>query len=661
MLAWISGGGRGLIFEIRPALVAWEGLVSLALLGFGMGGLRALGKRRQPVGLAMCAGVAVWLVVGGWLNLLGWARRPVLVGLLLVGFVIFVTEIARREVRELFAEGFRALVPGSVAGRVAGGIVGGFFLLCFAVHLASFTWNKFDDVQAYMPFAAKASALGGLQAEPFSERRVTSGVGGAVFLDATMLAGGGMEGMDFLEGGFGLVALLLCVGAAGRRFGLSRGQGVAVLFAVAVFTLGRVNLTSVNLSAAMFLAVLVGMMDGAGSVWNEVWIGVLLGAAFTLKSSNIPFCGLLLGVAAVGAVVKRRNWRPLLGVAVAGLVSVAVMLPWAIKHWADEGTALFPSLGRGDHLSAYGFPAISQTAAVGISLLAAIPGFAFPAIAGVLAFVLLRRLPRVPMGPILATFAAAAVSAPLFSVSIAAEDIQRFMLPMEVVCALIFLMVVLAALRERPRGRWVWAAGAFFVVWAAASVNTGIAQFFYRDPGDIVLLAGGTRNLLQVYEVVLRPADLAAETAKVRRAQASVPEGATLLEGIEAAYGFDWRRNRVLIADYPGMASLPPGVPIDGGAEDVRRYLLSQGVGYAMIDRELYKAGDYFEFRRNPRERVAWREMLRVLHPLEVHGYTRMEYRVSNRTRELLAEIAVGRRVVYDDGRLEVFSLDGER
>jgi len=658
---------RSPIFDMKPSLLFWEAFVSLAVLGYGFGGVRLIGKARVSVGVALCSGIAIWLSLGGWLNLFQLASRPILLVLLTIGFLLFAWEWTRPEVRERFKNGFRSLLPSSKAGCVAGGIIGVFFLLCFVIHLGSFSWNKFDDVQAYMPFAEKASALGGLQPEPFSERRVTSGVGGSIFLNSTMLAGAGLGGIDFLEGGFGLLALLLCIRSATRVFKLSRPLQLVVLYAAGLFTFGRVNITSVNLSAAIFLAVLLVLLEGTEQddleAWSACLIGVLLGAAFTLKSSNIPFCALLLGLPMLTNAMRKRSLQPVRMLLIAGLVSIFVLLPWAIKHRLDEGTVLFPSLGRGYHLSAYGFPTISQTAPLVISLLASTLDFLFPAIAGVLSYLLLRRMKQVAIAPVLAFFVGTAMSAVLFSVSIAGEDIDRFMLPMENLCALLFLMLILSVFSERSRTRWVWPAGAFFLLWVASFMNCAVAQYFYRDPGDIAMLAGAKdpQDYLQVYELYLRPADLAASAERVQRAQASMPVGAAFYENIESAYGFDWNRNHVLIADYPGMAALPPGIPLDSTPEAVRQYFLSKGIHYVMFDRNLFHSTNYSEFRNDPQVHIPWRDMLKLQDQPQVHGYALMEYRVSNRMRDMLSGIAAYQPVLYDDGRLVVVSLDDKK
>lgn len=639
-----------LLHFLTPALIAWEAFVTLALFGFGLTTLRLLKRRDLPPGIAFCAGIAGWLFLGGILNLFHAATKPVLTSLLAVGVVLFLLELRDPVLRRhRLLAGLRRLWPRTPWTRAAASVLILWFSLCFIAHLGTFAWNRFDDLQAYTAFADKASTLGALQPDPFSERRITSGVGGALFLDVTMLVGADNRGIDYLEGSLGLAVLLLLAGTLTRRFRLRPWGTLAVFLALAVFTLGRANISSVNLSAVLFLALLLLQLEDQPS---PILSGLLVGAAFTLKSSNIPFCVLFLTGCAIAKAWQSRTLKPLLDLTLTALTAAILAAPWAAKHRLDEGTALFPSLGRGYHLSAYGFPTIAQTVPRLISLGASLPDFLPPLLAGLLALVLLRRH---PYRATLVTFLfAAALAAPLFSIAVAAEDIDRFLLPILNLSAILFLTILLAS-NERP---WRATAITLFVLWTAGFVTYAIQLDFFRDPGDLALLFGNP-DLLTRYETGRSPLQMDLIGKQVRYAQQRVPPGATLLEEIQDAYAFDFRRNNVLLADYPGMASPPPGLPLDGTPAQVRTYLLAQGVHYLMLDRTLDRAQypnvDYAGFRQYPQVHPSWRDVL--IHR-DMRGYSRMEYQVSARTQFLLNALATPQRILYDEDQLVVVNLD---
>ncbi len=645
-----------LLAFLTPALLAWEAFVALSLFGFGLGFLRLLRRRSLPLGLALCAGVAVWLLFGGVLNLLQLATKPVLWSLLTAGFVVLLLELRDATLRQRLRAGVRRIWPRAWAARAVAAVLIAWFGLALVGHLGTFTWNKFDDLQGYTAFAEKASALGGLQPEPFSERRITSGVGGTLFLDATMLAGAGDVAMDFMEGVYGPAALLLLLGALTRHFRLNTARTLAVFTAAAFFTFGRANISSVNLSAAIFLALLLLQLQPVYDYFSVLLTGMLLGAVFTLKSSNIPFCCLFLLFSAGAQAYRQRTLRAPLALVFSGLAALLFVLPWAIKHRLDEATALFPTLGRGDHISAYGFPTIGQTVPTLISVGASSLDLLPPLVAALFAGLLLRKERSRATAPLLSFLLAAAVAAPLFSIAVGAADLDRFLLPVLNTCALLFLCILLSA----PAG-WLrpWAL-LFFTGWLFGFYRLAVKESFFRDPGDLALFSGN-HNLLQWYESVRTPADTAAYREQLRRVQNVIPPGASVLEEVQDAYAFDFRRNPVLFADYPGMASPPPGLPMDGDAVQIRAFLLAHNVHYVIFDRSIDRThvlhGDqeYREFRRAPQVHPSWNAVLRGRH---VDGYSRIEHLVSARTQQFFYDLATPSRVLDRDGTLTLLDLD---
>jgi hypothetical protein len=70
------------------------------------------------------------------------------------------------------------------------------------------------------------------------------------------------------------------------------------------------------------------------------------------------------------------------------------------------------------------------------------------------------------------------------------------------------------------------------------------------------------------------------EKAAYRQLQRSIPRDATVMVRLRTNYALDFRHNNVLIADFPGTVSPPPGLPFQKGPEPLAAYLLDQGVRY---------------------------------------------------------------------------------
>jgi hypothetical protein len=80
------------------------------------------------------------------------------------------------------------------------------------------------------------------------------------------------------------------------------------------------------------------------------------------------------------------------------------------------------------------------------------------------------------------------------------------------------------------------------------------------------------------------------------KAQEAVPAHATIFSATSFPVLLDQARNPVFIADVPGAASPPPGMPIFDGAAGISRYLREQGIDYVIytlpeMDRTIYSMG----------------------------------------------------------------------
>ena len=73
----------------------------------------------------------------------------------------------------------------------------------------------------------------------------------------------------------------------------------------------------------------------------------------------------------------------------------------------------------------------------------------------------------------------------------------------------------------------------------------------------------------------------------LRLAQEAVPPGEAILLHTTFNGGMDFKRNHLLLCDYPGGSSPPPGMPQSGTAEDLAAFLRGQGiffVAYSVAD-----------------------------------------------------------------------------
>jgi hypothetical protein len=129
---------------------------------------------------------------------------------------------------------------------------------------------------------------------------------------------------------------------------------------------------------------------------------------------------------------------------------------------------------------------------------------------------------------------------------------------------------------------------------------------------------------------------------RYNKMQEAVPEGATVLTRLQYPFLLDFRRNQVLIADYPGGSSPPPGMPFFEGPERLAEYLCRRPVRYVAYSYR-NEAG-FYEGLFQERLRPGTDPWLR-LQALHTRDFQRN-----------LSELGTTRKSLYDDG--DVFVLD---
>ena len=77
-----------------------------------------------------------------------------------------------------------------------------------------------------------------------------------------------------------------------------------------------------------------------------------------------------------------------------------------------------------------------------------------------------------------------------------------------------------------------------------------------------------------------RRSDSNSDEAVYAALQRSVPEHATLLVMLDQPFRLDFKRNRIISWDEPGIVSPSPHLPIGQGPDALARYLLGQGIRY---------------------------------------------------------------------------------
>ncbi len=327
----------------------WGWLLLIAFTGWGRAMARLLRIRQVPAAVACVLGISVAIFLGGLLNLVHAIYTGVLIGLVLIGLVLYVLTRGDRPVEYQWKGFWKRAHPLSRALIIVAILV---FLLRAAGTVRMGEFYIADDSAAYLVFPQKMLATHTFAADPFSERRVTSDLGAPYFLQSFVISATSLPHIAMADRGLGLILLAAILFELGIAFRLSAFQIMLLEFLACLVPQETFNLTFIVLPVAILLG-LVWMVwraleqDTFTSFRYSILAGVIGGAVISLKSTYLPITGTLLLIPYL-LLLGRRNLKLALQLfLLAALSAVITIAAWMITMKLSSGTYLFPLLGRG--------------------------------------------------------------------------------------------------------------------------------------------------------------------------------------------------------------------------------------------------------------------------------------------------------------------------
>lgn len=665
-------------------LFLWDLSVAIGVFGFGKMGLRLLRIARPPLAVTGCFGISLWIALGGYLNLLHLLRPGVFFGLVGTGVALALLDrIVTRRDRSAPNLQIEPNQPLSLSAK----ILTGFALLILGTLMLGAMRPRlwcFDDMQGYIALGVKASQMHSIQPDPFCERRVQAGVGGGNFLNTLMYATGDIRTMDFLDSTVGLGLYALGLWAIGRRWKV-RPAGIAfALLCLPLAPLIKINLTIIYLSAAGCFAALLLLTDlppdRRFSPGRILALGTILGALLTTKTPNVIFVVPFLFFVVLLHRLFRSRYQVLLPVSLSLLVAVVTFVPWSVANKTNAGTYLYPLLGLGIHISAYHF--ILTPGQIGtwqqIVLLIA-PNLAFLALSLLASWKLTRDWEPEPRAAAVAYIAASFLALPVTILGLGGEGADRYTAPLVMPAYLLTLLIVIRSFAGKVRTTATETPTKVPTFWRNFGVLTvlasglytvgfiGVHLVWYLTSKSLVYEAFGKTPPHTLHIVVPLDRSQIQQTfdygAKI---QQSLPPGATALAIMRNSFTFDFRRNTIYIADFPGMASPPPGLPLTADPETQRRFLIARGIDYIVYDSSSTLScpyntvlhlgvADWPRFVRDERQHFSFHYLL--THEKFTHMYGPwdiVEFHVSCHERDAWLHIVDASPQVYNDGRVIV-------
>jgi hypothetical protein len=616
----------------------WCTLLFVSIAGYGAILLRLFGLRRAPITLAAIGGVPVVIFLGGCLNLMRAITTPILLALILLGLLAAILLRITTTDSDANADTIPRLSSPSSRSVV---LLLFFVALIFAVRLGATVYagqyQANDDYNFYLGSPVKMLQLHHYAADPFSERRILSSIGGNYFLQTMVLVALPLESVQMADRALGLILLAFLAFSLARTFRLTPAQRAVFAFLVLFTPQVQFNLTFVLLPSALFFGLVYLAANRKALAGNGILLALLLGAVAgavsTMKSTYLAHS--VIFFLAIALFRWRRSGfaegaKTLL---FAGLGILIVMAPWMIANHTASGTFLYPTLGLGYHYDAYGLYPAPSGAGPHIILHKVIP-FCIP----LLLLLLLEwfLVDRDEQGDaILALSVAAFTAAVLVGIVTGGDSVRRYNYPC-MLPAMILLYVVFCrranASTETRRWRLLQTCGVALTVIAAITIWTNkLSNEFMQIPWSLRFAYLGTPIV---------PQSVKTEYAAMQRV---IPTDSSVLATVGNSFLLDFRSHDIKIADFPSAASLPPGWPSRQDGDSLARYLLANNLRYLIYDYAGFAGFDEIapSVVADP-NRTQW-----------VHSEIGMSYR----SHQQFAELAHTRRHLYDDGQIYVLDL----
>ena len=572
--------------------VGWGAFVLCAMVGWGSLFYGALGLRgSSDWSRRAAAGFAFSACIGGVVDLTAVISRWLIIGFLAVGGIAFVHRLVQYAATtkpmmrpKLGSRLLNVPVLSAAAALLALRIAGSVIVLQPSTGMQLGSFNTFDDFQAYVVYPLKMLDTGSMGADPFSIRRTpTQALGGGAFLQTFVLAALPVENLRLLDVGLGTLLVIGLLWSYMGRMGLTAFAAAAVILVFLAIPPPLINVTAVLIPLALFLSLFLIFEDSElhmPRLSRAALIGLHVAAICVLKTSLIPAALGFVGVRWALALLHSSSKREVVLDGVMWFIAAGMaILPWLLDSYRWTGTFLPEGLAAygADPSRVAGFQAVTGWHFF-IQHLKELPLFPYTYfVMLVVVLLVVRPKPKVSEAfwSLLAG-AAIGTAGVVVAVAGAVNDIDRFMYAFVMGALLVALIQAIAALTG-----------------SGATGRTKRLALLGVSVATVVLVLSTAREAREMYSYnlltvrrALRGEQLIAEsaTAKYRNLQNALPQKAVLLEHMDYPFLFDFRRNRILIDDQPGSASLAPGQPFFAGAEALARYLVLNGIQYVAYD-----------------------------------------------------------------------------
>lgn len=632
---------------------AWGICIIVSLIGWGGAINRILfPEYRVDWGQRAAWGIAWSVIFGGLLNVTWTISQTTILIYIFSGAVYAIIDAWRNKTS--IADELNRLINSFKQNifLAIGTVIA--FLLTAVQYCSSVAWynfNLYDDYHAYFVFPHKMLQIGSLGADPFSERRLVSSLGGQSFLHTFSLSLLDERSLYLIDPGCALIVMIGLILGYCQHKKISQGSTLLILFCLLLINRHQINITGILIPVCLFFS-LFRVLDWdhiktTTILNNAAIVGLIAAAICTLKSTWIPACIICFASSYFFYILgSERKQKAIYEFGLATLFLAIFILPWSISMYQSSGTLLYPILGRGFHGFVYGGSVklpnseINPALAVKIKLYAILTVVYVPTLLGIRFWIIGVRKKPIFREATLSIFISVVTSASILAFSTGGSDVFRYSLPLLVVMFLILILVILENIERKNLNLTSKRMGFIGLVFLSLLVT--IASHTYKssaqDRNSLDNIAWGFKNI---------PLVTLDERKKYAKMLDSVPEGKIVLTRLDKPFLMDFKKHIIWIADVPGSASLPPGMPSFKGEEALADYLVSKSIRYVA-----YSYGNEANFgRKNIGLKInsGWAFWLKnqALNTFEFH--------------DSLQKLGETRKRIYDDGENFVLDLSSKQ
>ena len=311
-----------------------------ALFGWGRVLRHFMGMADGSWAVTIALGMALWVSIGGVLNLTRLAGPRSLTAMVVIGIILFLFSL--RNTRQSWPVPLpqgRVLAGRALLMAVAIGV------LAFVVvtQLPPATYNVHDDFQKYLSHPVRMLQTGTLFGSPLSAIGWET-LGGQAFLQGFVMAHFPIQYINGFDAVFALfLCLLLIAGFAWQRPAMVPAAALAMVALVAINP-QYVNVSALYSGSALMLAAIFLATDPAEHGSQPVpplALGLVYAAVLVLKPTFTLFAFLhVLFMAVVVAVGARKPGHGLAWGAAAAGWGFMFLAPWIVLHGAHYLSAI---------------------------------------------------------------------------------------------------------------------------------------------------------------------------------------------------------------------------------------------------------------------------------------------------------------------------------